>query len=143
MNPRLFAMVMGVVYLLVAALGFLGIGVTPPSANDPALVVDHGYGRLFGLFPVNTPHNIVHLLVGVWGLAASRAFQTSRRFAQGLAVLYGLLAVFGLIPGLNTTLGLIPIHGHDVWLHAVTAGLAAVVGFSSMRIPSTTAPGSM
>ena len=50
-------------------------------------------------------------------------------FARGLTVVYGVLAVMGLIPVLNTTFGLIPIFGHDVWLHAGTAILAAYFGW--------------
>ena len=39
--------------------------------------------------------------------------------------MYGLFTVMGLIPGLNTTFGLVPLYGHDVWLHALTAAAAA------------------
>jgi hypothetical protein len=37
--------------------------------------------------------------------------------------------VLGLVPGLNTVFGLVPIHGHDVWLHAGTALAAAYFGW--------------
>jgi hypothetical protein len=40
-----------------------------------------------------------------------------------------VLAVMGLVPGLDTTFGLVPIYGHDVWLHALLAGVAAYFGF--------------
>ena len=40
---------------------------------------------------------------------------------------YAVLAVMGLVPALNTVFGFIPIHGHDVWLHAVIALAAALV----------------
>jgi hypothetical protein len=43
--------------------------------------------------------------------------------------LYGLLAILGLIPGTNTLFGLVPIYGHDVWLHALSALIAAYFGF--------------
>ena len=62
-------------------------------------------------------------------MSASRAMGDARRFSRGLALFYGGLAVLGLIPGLNTTFGLIPIFGHDVWLHAGTAAAAAYFGF--------------
>jgi hypothetical protein len=42
---------------------------------------------------------------------------------------YAVLAVAGLIPGINTVLGLIPVHGNDVWLHALLAAVAAYFGF--------------
>ena len=35
----------------------------------------------------------------------------------------------GLIPGMNTLFGMLPIHGHDVWLHAGTAAIAAYFGW--------------
>jgi hypothetical protein len=51
-------------------------------------------------------------------------------FARGLAIFYAALTIMGLIPVLNTTFGLIPIFSHDIWLHAVTAGVAAYFGFT-------------
>jgi hypothetical protein len=50
-------------------------------------------------------------------------------FARGLTVVYGILAVMGLIPALNTMFGLAPIFGHDIWLHAGTALIAAYFGW--------------
>ena len=50
-------------------------------------------------------------------------------YARGWAIVYGVLAVMGLIPALHTTFGLIPIFGHDAWLHALTAVVAAYVGW--------------
>ena len=44
------------------------------------------------------------------------------------AVFYGILAVMGLIPQLGTTFGMIPLYGHAVWLHALTATAAAYSG---------------
>ena len=44
-------------------------------------------------------------------------------------MLYGLLAVLGLIPATNTLFGFVPLHGHDVWLHAGTALIAAYFGW--------------
>ena len=51
----------------------------------------------------------------------------------GIAFPAVLLTVMGLIPGLNTTFGLIPIHGNDVWLHALIAIAAAYFGFAPVR----------
>ena len=45
------------------------------------------------------------------------------------ATFHAVLAVMGLVPGLDTTFGLVPIYGHDVWLHALLAGVAAYFGF--------------
>ena len=135
MNVRTFAMVMGVAFLLVGVLGFV-----PPLLTHPAhdthggeLRVRAFEGYLFGLFHVNVLHSLVHVLFGVMGLAMARSFDSARTYARIVAVAYGALTVMGLIPGLNTMFGLVPIHGHDVWLHAVIAAAAAYFGFARGR----------
>jgi hypothetical protein len=86
---------------------------------------------LLGLFPVNVVHHLVHLLVGVLGIAAYRAFDSARLYSRGLAIVYGVLAVMGLISAANldTMFGLTPLFSHDVWLHAGTAIIAAYFGW--------------
>lgn len=130
MTSRNFAMIIGVVYVAVGLLGFFPGLVSVPPPVAPHLAVDTGYGYLLGLFPVNVLHNLVHLAVGAWGLTASRTLAGSLSFARGLAIFYAALTIMGLIPVLNTTFGLIPIFSHDIWLHAVTAGVAAYFGFT-------------
>ena len=83
---------------------------------------------VLGLFPVNTLHNVVHLLFAILGIAAW-AGGWGRGYFQFLTVLYGLLAIMGLIPVMQTTFGLIPIWGHDVWLHGAIAAASAYFGF--------------
>src|SRR5262245_3810759 len=130
---RVFALLTGIVFGLVALMGSLPATLLPPPADAPPLHMESGYGYIFGLFPVNVLHTAVHLLIAAWGLLASLSVSASRTFAKGLAILYGLLAVMGLIPALSTTFGWIPLFGHDVWLHALTAVIAAWFGFGSRR----------
>lgn len=129
MRTRYFTLGFGIVYLLVGLLGFLPFVNSAPPAGAPHLGVTAGYGYLLGLFPVNVLHNVVHLLIGVAGIVAYQGYAASRNYARGLAVLYVLLAVLGLFPVLQTTFGLIPIFGNDVWLHVASAIVAAYVGF--------------
>lgn len=136
---RYFALILGIVYVIVGVLGFFPAMLQPPGPNAPHLAVEAGYGRLLGLFPVNVLHNLVHLAVGLWGLLAYRSLGASISFARGLAFFYALLAIMGLVANLNTTFGLIPIFGHDVWLHALTALAAAYVGFMLRGEYTTTA----
>ena len=127
MRTRIFALVVGIVYLLVGLAGF----VLTDERDIPDLSVHRGEGDLLGLFPVNVLHNLTHILLGAWGVAASRAWDSARLYARGQAIIYGLLAIMGLIPGMNTTFGLIPIFGHDVWLHALIAVAAAYFGWAA------------
>lgn len=129
MMTRRFALVVGIIYLVIGIAGFIP-GLVQRQ-DYPDLAVDAGSGALLGLFPVNVVHHLVHLLVGVLGIAAYRAFDTARLYARGLAIVYGVLAVMGLISAANlhTMFGLTPLFSHDVWLHAGTAVIAAYFGW--------------
>jgi Domain of unknown function (DUF4383) len=135
MRTAVFALFAGIVFLSVGVLGLVPDVLTPPPADAPPTRFTTLYGYLFGLFPVNVAHSAVHIAIGIWGVVAWQADHIGRRvrsprmFARALAVLYGVLAVAGLIPGLNTLFGMLPLHGHDVWLHAGTAVIAAYFGW--------------
>jgi hypothetical protein len=95
------------------------------------LTIENSYGYLFGLFPVNIIHDLVHLAIGVWGFVASKRIDAARTFTRSLSVIFGVLTVIGLLSGLNTIFGFMPLFGHNVWLHAVTALVAAYWGFAA------------
>ena len=130
MTARTFALIIGIAYLGAGLLGLMPGMLTPPPPDAPPIAFEVMHGRLLGLFPVNMLHSLVHLAVGAWGLWAYMGNANPRFFARSLAVLYGVLGVMGLIPGLNTVFGLIPLHGHDIWLHLGTAAAAAYFGWS-------------
>ena len=128
MNTRTFALIFGIVFLAVGVLGFVP-GMVQAPMGDHDVTMTQGYGDLLGLFPVNLLHNIVHILFGVWGLLAYRGMTGARTYARAVAIIYALLTIMGLVPGLDTTMGLIPIYGNDVWLHAALALVAAYFGW--------------
>lgn len=132
MSTRRFALVLGILFLVVGIAGFIPALLTPA---DRPLAVDTGHGLLLGLFPVNVLHNLVHIVFGLWGIAAYRGYGAARLYAQVTAVVYALLIVMGFIPRLDTVFGLIPIHGHDIWLHLLIAAPAAYFGFRPRRDP--------
>jgi hypothetical protein len=135
MRTATFALFIGIAYLSAGLLGLVPAALMPPPVDAPPTRFHVLYGYLLGFFPVNVLHSAAHLVIGVWGLVAWQADHIGRRvrsprmFARALAIVYGALAVMGLIPGVNTLFGLLPIHGHDVWLHAGTAAIAAYFGW--------------
>ncbi len=120
------ARVFGVIFVLVGVLGFV-----------PAAMTN---GMLLGLFPVNTVHNVVHILLGVWGLAAGGTVMAAVGYFKAIAVIYAVLTVLGLIPATSDLFGLAPIHGNDVWLHAILAVAAAYFGFGARARATAPAP---
>ena len=63
------AQIFGVVFILVGVVAFFSGSMSMDT------------GLMLGLFPVNVLHNLVHLLFGVWGLAASRSFGAAKTYA--------------------------------------------------------------
>lgn len=125
---RKFALIFGIIYVAAGVMGFVP-GLVRPAPDAPPVVADAIHGRLLGLFTINILHNIVHLLIGAWGILGSRSLSGAILFSRGVAIFYGLLAILGLIPATNTLFGLVPIYDHDVWLHAGSALIAAYFGF--------------
>jgi hypothetical protein len=131
MKTRTFALVLGIAFLAAGILGFVPRLVTMP-ADQPALRVEMAHGLLFGLFPVNALHNAVHLAFGIAGVVVWRDFAASRLYSRAVAIIYGVLTVLGLIPATSTLFGLVPLHGNDIWLHAIIAVAAAYFGFAAV-----------
>lgn len=129
MSTRTFALIFGIVFLAVGALGFIPGMTHMPAMGTHNVTMTNGYGDLLGIFPVNILHNVVHILFGLWGLLASRSAAGAVTYARGVAIIYILLAVLGLIATTETTFGYIPIYGNDVYLHAALAVIAAYFGF--------------
>ena len=125
---RTMALIFGVVFLAIGVLGFFPNFLEAPAGGRD-LAFEHGHGQLLGLFPVNTLHNIVHLVFGLWGIAAYRSLGGARGYFRAVAIIYAVLTVMGLIPALDTTFGLVPLYGNDVWLHALLAIVAAYFGW--------------
>lgn len=132
---RKCALALGIVFLVLGIAGFIPRFVSvPPVGFDASISLDadsfytKGFGLLFGLFPTNLMHNIVHLLVGILGIVAANT-GNGRIYNRGFAVAYILIAVMGLLPLAKTTFGLMPIFGNNVWFNALTGAIAGYFGF--------------
>lgn len=131
MTIRYFSLIMGLVLTLMGVLGFFSGLMMPPTLD--AYSVIGGYGYLFGLFATNSIISVVRLAVGIWGVLAYRNLDYSRTFARSFAIIYGVMAIFGLFPILNTFFGVVPLFGHNIWFHALTAAIGAYYGFTYER----------
>ncbi|HYS02774.1 MAG TPA: DUF4383 domain-containing protein, partial [Candidatus Eisenbacteria bacterium] len=81
------AMAFGVIYLAAGILGmlpFLGgtLGMTPSN--------------LLNVFSVNLLHNVVHVGLGIAGLAAASSERNSRQYAQVVGIGLLILGVIGI-----------------------------------------------
>ena len=109
MNAKNIVMAIGAILVLVGIIGFW---------NDP----------VFGIFEVDTLHNLVHLGTGaimIWMAMSGMA----RLSAQIFGVVYGLVAVLGLVLPGDMLLGLLEVNLHDDILHLVLAIVFLYAGF--------------
>ena len=109
--------IMGVVFLFVAAWGFV--------THDRVL-----------MFHVNPAHNWVHLISGALALWAGLSTeQNAKTFSVVFGIVYGLVAIAGFI-GFNPLVDLLDLNMPDNWLHLFIATVFIVAG--SIQWPATT-----
>jgi hypothetical protein len=129
MNSRNLALIFGIVYLGLAILGMMPGIVTPIAPGAPEMRFDVMHGAVLGLFPVNLLLTLIHLAMGAWGLAAFMGWQRPRVYARSAAFIFAVLGLMGMVQGLDTVFGLMPLYGNDVWLHLLSAGIAGFVAW--------------
>lgn len=130
---RTFAFVVGIAFTLAGIAGFLPFFTPQVTADAPHLLVNSGYGLLLGLFPVNIIHNLFHFAWGVLGLLAARSYPSALKFSRYFGVTLAVLTVMGILPSLKTAFGLMPLYGHDIWLHGLEAVIAMYLGFFAVQ----------
>ena len=124
-TPKTVSLVIGLAFL---AVGLLGLILHPTG------------GTLLNVFGVDLLHNLIHLAVGVAGIAAwFLGLVESRIFLKVLGVVYLILGVVGFIPPLfdnyGNLLGIVRINNADNLLHLVVGAIAAYFGFSPQYRP--------
>ncbi|MFL5625024.1 MAG: DUF4383 domain-containing protein [Ktedonobacteraceae bacterium] len=136
---RIFALVVGIVLLLLGIIGFF-----VPAENST------GVQAIFGIFDVDIVHNLFHVLSGIIGIAA--AFTGwSRMFNRVFGVIYTLLGLLGLIPALyfpagsyghdnGLFLGLMHINAGDHILHLILGIAALAVSYMAHDYVATPVP---
>jgi hypothetical protein len=130
MSTQTFARIWGVLFIVIGIAGFVP-GLTAEHYH-PDVTLEAGLGLALGAFPVNVAHNAVHVLFGIWGLWAARSMGAAALYGKVVGVTYALFTILGLIPAakLWTVFGLVPLYGHNIWLHALLATVAIYYGFA-------------
>lgn len=113
---KFLAILMGLIFLISGVLGFF-----PTYAPT---------GKLFNLFLVNFPHNLIHTATGIiailCGFSSSRA---SRSFFIILGLAYAGIAGLGFYTESDMLFKTIANNTADNWLHAGIAIISLYVGF--------------
>ena len=117
-------------YCLLAGVSLLLAGIFGFISDSSFDTGDGVQGDLFLGFEVNAIHNLVHLASGLVLIAASPKRASARAVALGFGLVYGLVAIIGLIDG-SDVLGLIPINSADNMLHIALAALGILTGLIS------------
>src|SRR5437879_8140577 len=117
---RMAALAFGAIYLAAGVLGFLPfLGGSFTMTNT----------KLLGLFNINLLHNLVHVVIGIAGLAAVTSLPNARRFCQVVGVVLLVLGVLGVF--VANPLGLLYIGELDIPLHLVSGAVLAYFGFAA------------
>jgi hypothetical protein len=134
-QQNICALTLGIIFLLLGIAGLIPAFTTiPGSTFDSGIPLDadgiysKGFSLLFGVFPTNLMHNLVHLLVGVLGITAAKTGK-ARLFNQAFGISYLAIAIMGILPFTQTTFGIMPIFGNNVWWNALTGAIATYYGF--------------
>ena len=123
------ALAVGVVYTLVGLAGFFVTGFDNfASETDQTLLG----------FEVNPLHNIVHLLIGLAGVALWRRLDTTRTYGGLLAIGYGAVFVYGLFAVGNENLNILSLNTADNGLHIVSALVGLAIALWPTRDRSAT-----
>lgn len=130
--PQILSLIVGALFFLVGLVGFV------PTGLDH--FATHGGGDTIMGFGINPLHNIVHIVIGLAGLAASTSLRAARGFGWFLLIAYGLALIFGLFAVNRPNINFLNLNVADNWLHGISALIGALIaaGATSMLKRSTT-----
>lgn len=130
------AVLVGAAFLLVGVLGFIP-GITT-DRGSMEFAGHESHALLLGLFQVSVLHNVVHLLLGVAGMALARTPASARVFLVGGGAVYLFLFLYGLVVDKDSQANVVPLNAADDWLHLVLG-----VGMIALGVVVAKRPGVM
>lgn len=126
---QVFALVFGVVYLLVGLVGFAVTGFDGFASES--------YGEKLLIFPLNPLHNLVHIAIGGLWLYGAKDHPTSKSVNLVIGVAYLGVFLLGLL-GVLKFLAIEDAGSADNYLHLATGLLSVYFGTAGATGPATT-----
>ena len=111
------AKLVGLTFLAVGVLGFVP-GVTS-NYSDMSFAGNESDAKLLGIFEVSVLHNIVHLLFGVLGIVAAKAWSWAKTYLIVGGLTYLALWLYGMVIDKTSDANFVPVNSADDWLHFV------------------------
>ena len=126
---QLLALAIGALYTLIGIAGFFITGFDNFAAETDKTLLG---------FEINPLHNLVHLAIGLAGLAMWRRLDTARAYGWLLAAGYGLTFLYGLFAAGNSDINFLSLNGADNGLHLLSAaaGLAIALWPARRTVPA-------
>ncbi|HTL48405.1 MAG TPA: DUF4383 domain-containing protein [Verrucomicrobiae bacterium] len=117
MNATIFTRILGLTFILV------GIAGTVTGTHAHNLVI----------FGINMPHNLVHVISGVFAVFASGLGpRASRTFCRIFGVVYGLVTIAGFAR-IAPVVSYLNINAADNWLHLAISVSCLIAGFGNRK----------
>lgn len=128
MSPKFFAVTAGALLILLGIAGFIP-PLAPLETSPLRIAAGVGGRQLFGLFPVGVGLNVIHVLLGGWGVYAGLRLERAVAYARWSAVVLFVLTIMGTIPGADELFGGGPLYGNNLLLHGALALTAFLFGW--------------
>ena len=117
---RLIAILFGIGFIFAGVAGFL-----PIFTKE---------GLLFGIFEVDSMHNMVHLISGVIAIMAATSYRITKIYFTVFGVIYTLAALIGFWR--NGDLFVMHVNTADNILHLVIGVISLYLGLYKRKIPA-------
>ena len=114
MNTKNAALLFGIVFLIVGALGYFANPIVGPT----------------GIFLTNPLHNIIHIASGIVLLLGAYTALGSQLALRIVGVVYALVAICGFFMVMNGMMLGVAINDADKWLHVALAAAILIAGFA-------------
>jgi len=128
--PQQLSLAFGAIYTLIGIIGFFITGFGDFFGNMNGSSMSHD-DTLLG-FMINPAHNVVHILIGLAGIALSRTLKNARTYGLLLLVGYGAAFIYGVI-AVGKDWDFLNLNWADNILHLVTAIVGAVIAFGPVK----------